>query len=147
MRLWSEMLNQRGFLVLEILIAGIILTTSIAASMYLFKMGFEHLQRANDSNVLSSRLPDVMALLKVIDIDQKSGSESLGNGVVLHWESRLVDKTRPVRQTVEGDTVTSIHELYLYRVDFRLRYKDIERSYNTNVFRYKRLLLEKDVFF
>ena len=36
--------HQRGFLVLEILIAGLILTASIAATMYLFRMGYEYLR-------------------------------------------------------------------------------------------------------
>ena len=45
------MTGEKGFLVLEVLIAGLILTASIAASMYLFKMGFANLERANNSNV------------------------------------------------------------------------------------------------
>lgn len=139
------MRNQNGFLVLEILIAGLILTSSIAASMYLFKMGFEYLQRANDSNVISSKLPDAVNLIKVIDIEQKKGTESLGDDVALKWESRLIEKKRPVQQTPEGP-VPSIHEIHLYRVDFSLQYKDIKREYGINVFRYKTLVSASEIF-
>lgn len=139
------MRNQNGFLVLEILIAGLILTSSIAASMYLFKMGFAYLQKANDSNVISSKLPDAVNLIRVIDIEQKEGTESLGDDVTLRWESRLIEKTRPVQQTPEG-TVRSVHELYLYRVDFSLRYKTIQREYGINVFRYKTLVSPSEIF-
>lgn len=131
--------DQRGFLILEILIAGLILTSSIAAAMYLFKMGFEYLQKANDSNVISSKLPDAVNLIKIINLEQKSGTESLSDGVTLRWESRLIDKIIPVYQTLEG-TVQSLHELYLYKVNFRLEYKTIQREYEINVFRYKTLV-------
>jgi hypothetical protein len=131
--------DQRGFLILEILIAGLILTSSIAAAMYLFKMGFEYLQKANDSNVISSKLPDAVNLIKIINLEQKSGTESLSDDVTLKWESRLIDKITPVYQTLEG-TVQSLHELYLYKVNFRLEYKTIQREYEINVFRYKTLV-------
>ena len=39
--------KSRGFLVLEVLIAGLILTASIASAMYLFRMGFDHMERVN----------------------------------------------------------------------------------------------------
>lgn len=131
--------DQRGFLILEILIAGLILTSSIAAAMYLFKMGFEYLQKANDSNVISSRLPDAVNLIKIIDLEQKSGTEPLSDDVTLKWESSLIEKIIPVYETLEG-SVTSLHELYLYKVNFRLEYKTIKREYEINVFRYKTLV-------
>jgi Tfp pilus assembly protein PilV len=43
----------KGFLVLEILIAGLILTASIAATMYLFRVGTLYLEKVNQSNMLS----------------------------------------------------------------------------------------------
>lgn len=131
--------DQRGFLILEILIAGLILTSSIAAAMYLFKMGFEYLQKANDSNVISSKLPDAVNLIKIINLEQKSGTESLSDDVTLRWESGLIEKITPVHQTAEG-TIQSLHELYLYKVNFRLEYKTIQREYEINVFRYKTLV-------
>ncbi|MBI4691173.1 MAG: hypothetical protein HY754_13060 [Nitrospirae bacterium] len=123
-------------MILEIFIAGLILTSSIAAAMYLFKMGFEYLQKANDSNVISSRLPDAVNLIKIIDLEQKSGIESLSDDVTLKWESRLVEKGIPVYQTPEGP-IQSLHELYLYKVNLRLDYKTTQREYEINVFKYK----------
>jgi len=136
--------DQRGFLILEILIAGLILTSSIAAAMYLFKMGFEYLQKANDSNVISSRLPDAVNLIKIIDLEQNSGIESLSADVTLKWESRLIDKIIPVHETLEGP-VQSLHELRLYKVNFRLDYKTIQRKYEINVFKYKTLVSASSV--
>jgi hypothetical protein len=138
--------NNRGFLVLEILIAGLILTSSIAASMYLFKMGFEYLQRANESNLLSSKLPDALNMIKVTAIEQGSGTERLGDDVTLQWQATLIEKTRPKMETFEGPII-SAHEIYLYKVDFSLQYKDIKREYETRAVVFRQLVSGKDFMF
>ncbi|MBP1713304.1 MAG: putative rane protein [Deltaproteobacteria bacterium] len=103
----------KGFIVIEILIAGLILTSSIAATMYLFRMGFEYLERANQSNVLASKLT------------QATGS-------------------RPNRGDAELPA-PSLHEMYLYRVDFSLHYKGMYREYQIHVFRFKPLLSSGEI--
>lgn len=139
------MWNQRGFLLLEVLIAGLILTSSIAASMYLFKMGYEHLQRANESNIVSTKLTDAMNILKTTDLTKESGIEYLGADVTLYWKAQLVEKVRPTIQTLEGSFQLP-NELYLYKVDFTIQFKDIKREYSTNIFRFKRLVSDLDFF-
>ena len=62
--------RQLGFLVLEILIAGLILTASIAATMYLFRMGYNYLDKANQINVLSSKLIQASGLLKTLEMEK-----------------------------------------------------------------------------
>ncbi len=130
--------NNRGFLVLEILIAGIVLTSSIAASMYLFRMGFDYLGRANDSNVITSKLPDAMNLLRTVDLAQEKDEVSMGDEVTLTWDAQLQEKMRPVVRHAEG-TGLSAFEHYLYKVRFRLRYKTLEREYEMHVFKYRRV--------
>jgi len=130
--------DQRGFLVLEILIAGLILTASIAATMYLFRMGYEYLEKANQSNVLSSKLVQASGLLRTLDLEKKSGMEDIGDGVTLKWEANLLGSSKPTRG--EGEfVVTSIHELFLYKVKFSLAYQNAGREYQINVFRFKPL--------
>lgn len=130
--------SQKGFLILEVFIASLILTSSIAATMYLFRIGMEGLQRANDSNVLSSKLPEAVNLLAALDLSQKQGEEYLGNDVSMRWESALIGKTRPVHPTAEG-IEQSLHELYLYNVILKFKYQNLAREYTVNVFRYKPL--------
>jgi len=130
--------HQRGFIVLEILIAGLILTASIAATMYLFRMGYDYLERANRSNVLSSKLVQAVGLLRTLDIERKSGVEDMGDGVTLKWETRLLGASMPTRG--EGEyRVVSTHELFLYRVNFSLSYQHTDREYQLNVFKFKPL--------
>jgi hypothetical protein len=131
--------DSRGFLVLEILIAGLILTSSIAASMYLFRMGFLYLEKANDSNVITSKLPQAVNLLKTIDLGQTGGTESIGDDVTLLWESKSVEKTRPLQKLPEGSSLSPF-EHYLYTLHLKLVYKTLEREYEIRLFRYKRVV-------
>ena len=138
--------QKKGFIVIEIMIAGLILTASIAATMYLFRMGFDYLERANRSNMLSSKLTQATGLIRTLDIQKKSGEEDLGEGVTLKWESQLLGSSRPVKG--QGDSsVPSAHELLLYRVLFSLNYQGIIQEYRVNVFRYKPLLAPGEISF
>jgi len=131
----SNPLSSAGFLILEVMIASLILTASVAATMYLFRMGFQYLQQANDSNVISAKLPQAVNLLKAVDLGvTKEGAEYMGDDVTMHWEAKLLEKTRPSFATPEGE-VRSAYELYLYRVKLSLGYKSVSRGYEINVFR------------
>jgi hypothetical protein len=130
--------RQQGFIVLDVLIAALILTSSIAATMYLFRMGFDYLERANQSNVLSSKLPQATGLIRTLDMQKSSGEEDIGDDVTLNWKSQLLGSSKPIKG--EGEmTIPPLHELFLYRVNFRLNYKEIVREYQVNVFRFKPL--------
>jgi len=130
--------HQKGFLVLEILIAGLILTASIAATMYLFRMGYDYLEKVNQSNVLSAKLLHASGLLRTLEMEKKSGVEDMGGDVTMKWEARLLGSAKPIKGGGEF-AVTSIHELFIYRVDFSLAYQNTSREYQINVFKYKPL--------
>lgn len=130
------MRGEKGFLILEILIAGLILTSSIAATMYLFRIGFDNLERANVSNTLSSKLPQAINLIKNLNMEDKSGAEDIGEGVTLKWEAKLLDQYRPITK-IEEANILSTHELFIYKVDFKLSYKNTSREYKLNVLQSK----------
>lgn len=134
-----------GFIVLEILIAGLILTASIAATMYLFRMGFDYLERAKQSNLLSLKLTQATGLVRTLDLQKNSGDEDVGDGVILKWEARLLSASRPKGW---GEFSTPpLHELLLYQVNFSLNYKGNVREYKINVFRYKPLFSPEEMLF
>jgi len=135
-----------GFIVLEILIAGLILTASIAATMYLFRMGFDYLERAKQSNLLSSKLTQATGLIRTLDMQKSPGEEDIGEGVTLKWKARLLNASRPVKGWAEF-SVPSAHELLLYRVNFSLNYKGIVSEYQLNVFKYKPLYSPGEILF
>ena len=130
--------GSQGFLVLEILIAGLILTSSIAATMYLFRMGTLYLDKANQSNILSSKLVQASNLFKVLALENSSGTEDMGEGVLMTWKSQLISSAKP-QIGEDEDARPSLHELMLYQVNFDLTYQGNARTYQINVFRYKPL--------
>jgi len=130
--------RQKGFLVIEILIAGLILTASIAAAMYLFRMGYVYLEKANWSNTISVKLIQAANIVKVLDLEKKSGIEDMGEGVSMKWDAQLISSARPMKGEA-GEMVQSMHIISLYKVNFSLAYRDSAREYNVNVFRYKSL--------
>jgi len=131
--------NERGFLVLEMLVAGLILTASIAATMYLFRIGAANLERINNSNLLSSKLPQAASLIRGLDVDAQQGSVDLGDGVQLEWRSKLIEKIEPARAGQEGGGLPGPpFELDLFQVDFSLAYEGrLTREYAIHVFKYK----------
>jgi hypothetical protein len=136
--------RKKGFIVLDVLISGLILTASIAATMYLFRMGFDYLERANQSNLLSSKITQATGLIRTLDMQKSSGEEDLGEDVTLKWEAQLLGASRPTKGEAEF-SIQSIHELLLYRVFFTLNYKGIVREYQINVFRYKPLYAPEQI--
>ena len=132
------MKNEKGFLVLEMLVAGVILTASVAAAMYLFRIGADNLARVNSSNLLSAKLPQAVSLIRGLDLHKPSGAEELGDGVSLKWESRLIEQLIPGQ--ADGRIASAANELYLFRVEFSLEYEDrLKREYSIHVFRHKSL--------
>ena len=134
----SNPLSSAGFLILEVLVASLILTAGVAATMYLFRLGFAYIERANDSNLLSSKLPQVINFMKVLDMEAATGTEDMGDDVIMHWDAKLVETVRPVRDTFEGKQKFPFN-LYLYTVKIRLAYKTLSREYEMNVFRSSRV--------
>ncbi len=128
--------QEKGFLVLEILIAGLILTASIAATMYLFQLGYGYLEKTRLSNVLSSKLIQAGGLFKTLELDRESGTEDIGDGVKLKWKSQLLGTSIPKSGGNESAS-QSAYELFIYRVDFTMLYQGMDRDYQINVFRYK----------
>src|SRR5208337_2432101 len=115
-RLNLNLSSEKGFLILEVMIASLIITAGVAATMYLFRLGFQYLERANDSNLLSSKPPQVINYMKVLDMDAKEGTEDMGDDVIMHWGASLVQTVRPYRDDPESfGKIMSNFNLYLYK--------------------------------
>ena len=128
--------GNEGFLLIEILIAGLIITASIAATMSLFRVGFQHLERVNISNQLSSKLAQSVSFLNTIDPEKEEGVEEMGDGVTLVWKSEILERTIPLVEAMDT-TTPAIHELSLYKLDFQLIYNVVEKDYELHILIYK----------
>lgn len=118
---------------MEVLVACLILTSAVAAGMYLFRTGFNHLDRANTSNVMSSKLPQAINVIRASDLGTRSGIEDMGDGATLEWAATVLDSVKQA-----GAGAPNMYEIFLYKVHMRLTYKKKSREYDLNVFRYRR---------
>ncbi|MBF0537531.1 MAG: hypothetical protein HQL03_04660 [Nitrospirae bacterium] len=126
-------LQERGFLVIEILIASLILTTSIAATMYLFRVGFQTLQQARQSNMVASKVPLAIDYLKASEMRGITSAVELGDGVMMVWKSQPLGESSP---TVTPNS-TGLFDIYLYKVGFTLTYETLSRDYELTLFKYR----------
>ncbi len=131
-----------GFLLIEVLIAGFIISVSIAATMHLFQVGFNHLGKVNISNQFASKLSQSINLLKTIDPEEEGGIENIGEGVTMVWKSKLLERSRPLIKNIPSN-----HELSLYKINFQLEYNDAKRDYELNILRSKTLVSPSELLF
>jgi hypothetical protein len=119
------------------MIAGLIITSSIAATMYLFRVGFDSLQRVNGLNRVSSRVPPAVNLLKGVDLSGLKGSEDLGGGVRVNWQAEVIAKADQ-RMGDEGVVEPMLHEMSLYKVTFTIVEGDVSRDYEYRTLRHRK---------
>jgi hypothetical protein len=130
--------NDEGFLLLEVIIGSLIITASIAAAMYLFRVDFQLLEKANKYNIIDSKIPNAINFIQNADLYKNSnGTEQLGEGVVLVYQASLIDKTIPLINTGFGSAPTNF-EIYLYNVHFKITYEDYSNEYDLHVFKYNK---------
>lgn len=128
-------LGRGGFLVIETLIAGLVLTSAIAATMYLMQMGYQHLERANNASLLASKLPQVANYLKTTELGAKHGVVDMGEGVELVWDATLERTLIPGNKGAEN-TPPKPFKVSLYKVEFKLTKGMYWRDYKLSVLQY-----------
>jgi len=116
------MRKSKGFILIEILISGVILALSVASAMYLFKIGYENIGRADDIYIIHSKIPMALNTIKSNLPDKKYGREFLGDGTELNWKSDIV--SRATLKTNSGNFY-----VYLFKVNFSLLFKEQKKEY------------------
>ena len=134
------MKGEGGFLILEVLISGLILTASIAATMMLFRVGYQHLERVDRSNTISEILPQVINLLQTKDLYQDEGEEELGQGVRVVWTvtDRIQSTPKVFAMPIEGVSnqwAPSLHHIFLVTYQAKIINGDLVRDYDFHIFR------------
>lgn len=136
----------KGFLLLDILISAFILSGAIASAMYLIRVGFQYLEKIEEQNILSAKVPQAVNYLrKAAKLEEGEGVAFFGEGVELSWRATLVEKLQVTKKTAEDEGTYIPYELYLYRVSFSLKRKGAFREFETFVLRYKMLIKVEDL--
>lgn len=128
------MKNCKGFILIEILVAGIILASCIAASMYLFKVGYSNLGKAENIYLIHSKMPLALNILRFSE--KKEGQEDLGDEVVLKWKSELLSKSVATGQKDQKEIKFYI---YLYKIYFSLSNQNEEKNYEIYLLKYEKM--------
>ncbi len=138
----------RGFILIDIIIASLILTAAVAATMYLFRIGFKELEQANTVSKIVSKIPQAVSYLKTVDFKtEPQGDENLGE-VKLSWNAKLTNTSQintmknpllmgPMAMSAQKQQLP--YKLYLYHVDFYLTYKSYKDHYKIDILKYKYL--------
>ncbi|MGB9766696.1 MAG: type II secretion system protein [Sulfurihydrogenibium sp.] len=126
-------MNKKGFLLVEVLIAGVILSSAIAAGFFLVRNGLNYVDRVEKANYVSSLIPVVKNRLEILQPSQ--GTFKLDEQTVVTYRFTLEKKGRP-QFFYEGTKLESPFELYIYRVEFDISYKGYSRSYEFYTLRY-----------
>lgn len=136
----------KGFLLLDILIAAFILSGAIASAMYLFRVGFQYLEKVEEQNVLSTKVPQALSYLnRAANLEDGEGKILLGEGVELSWKAVLVERLKVTKKLAEDEASFSPYELYLYRVSFALERKGTVREFETYILRHRMLIRMEDL--
>lgn len=136
--------EERGFLLVEVLIAVIIVSGALIACFSLFKMGYDLLRRAEESNRLSSKIPQIIAYLsEIADLEKGEGELSFGDETKAKWKATLLETKRSsgiLTEALEEGHGTPLFEVYLYLVEVSLESAHSGREFKLKVFRYKSLV-------
>lgn len=124
--------NKKGFLLIELLISGIILASCIAAAMYLFKIGYQNLGRADKIYLFYSKLPTAVNYIKYLP--EKEGVLELGDGINMIWKSEPIVKGLAMGQKESKEVPFKIN---LYKVTLILKSSEEEKRFTIMVFKYE----------
>lgn len=134
-----------GFILLEILVAGVIIVSAMSAVIYLTKLGIEQYEKVENNKKIFSTLPIVIGYLESLSIQDLlngKGGYDTGYGKLL-WESKLLDSDSPVVDIdMTGKEIHSKFKHYLFKVKISLRFHNY--SYENEIYLTKYEETQKD---
>lgn len=110
------MKKSKGVIFIELLISGMILALSIAAAMYLMRLGYQFFAKYEDKYLIYMNIPLAYNLIKVSK--DKEGKQTLNGGVMMEWKSKSLGKT--ILQ-LKDDRQDIRHAVELFRINLILK--------------------------
>lgn len=119
-------MNTKAFLMVEVLIASLIISSGIIASFFLIRSGILNLSKHTDSSYILSNLPYV---INYIDTQQTLPSETDILGMKVKFKQSVLKTYNPTLTVEEGTYLKLSSEVSLIKVDFELKYKNSLKTY------------------
>jgi type II secretory pathway component PulJ len=132
--------NNKGFTLIEVLVAGVILFASIAVVTNIYRGSFIASQKANNHVYISGVLPSILAVIKRDIRAQGNNSQTELNGknkafeVDYQWSATLAKfKAAPERFDVDSGNIEQQNKKYkLWLVELDIQRNGIHRNYTFN---------------
>ncbi|OPX19773.1 MAG: hypothetical protein BZ151_07455 [Desulfobacca sp. 4484_104] len=119
--------NDKGFTLVEILVAALILFATLAVSTLIFHTAARTEDRIAAQAALSTALPNIMELIKNnIMAEQQGGQGQYSNTISYHWRITSREASKNVTSAydeITGKTVLGNFQLQLNTIRVRLRYQ------------------------
>lgn len=130
--------SQNGFTLIEVLVAAVILFSSLATISMIYRGAFISSEKAEKHVYISGTLPSVLSSIKrAIKVNsQLSKHELSGSGnawqIDYSWTAKLIEfKSAPEKLDVDsGDFITPPKKYKLWQVKLNLSYKGIQKAYS-----------------
>lgn len=131
-------ITKNGFTLIEVLVAAVILFSSLATISMIYRGSFISSEKAEKHVNISGTLPSVLASIKrVIKVQSKFSKEELiGSGnawqVDYSWTAKLIDfSSAPEKLDVDsGDFIKPPRKYKLWQVELNLSYRGITKAYS-----------------
>ena len=128
----------KGFTLIEVLVATVILISSLAAISMVYRGAFVSSEKADNHMIISGVIPSVLSSIQQ-EIRANDQSDLLqGEGrawdTEYRWQANLVDfKSAPARFDVESrKLVTPAKRYKLWQVTLSLTYNNMSKDYQYN---------------
>lgn len=127
-------LNQKGFTLIEVLIASFIMFISIAAFTLVFRSSILSSEKAEENVSNSAYVEVIFGEISGVLFQHKNSSELQGSGNLFGmrytWQAKVIDSTRPPARYF-GDTLTQADHLA------KIWLIELSVSYNQKVSEYQ----------
>lgn len=125
----------RGYVLIEVLLGGIILALCIGVAMYLFNLGYSLLIKSKNNQIICSKIPIALNIIK--SLPEKEGVLHLGDDVLLKWKAEEISKTEVLGEDIKLKKVQ--FKIFLYKVHFTLERDKIKRIYETFIIKNEKI--------
>jgi len=134
----ATMGKNRGFTLLEILVASVILFSSMAVVSLIYRGALVSSEKANTHVLISGVVPAVLNTIreKIRQQSDQQQTEIIGNGIAwdvnYHWSAKLLNlkSAPPTFDSETGNNEVSPEKYKLWQVDLQLTLKGIKRDYH-----------------
>lgn len=119
-------MNRRGFLMVEVLIASLIISSGIIAGFFLIRSGILNVSKHSDSTYIVSNMPQI---INYIDTHNNLPQQTEIAGMTVKFRQHNLRTYTPTMMAEDGGYIKLPFEVSLIKVDIEVYHKNAIKSY------------------